>query len=219
MTEKTGIVYSIAETNEPPSRSVIENTVYENYGYKIRHYSIAENMTIVPERYTHHTLYFVSQGTLHIEYKADDERMEKILGEGMSIIRPADQLWGFSSSQDCVFSELILPSTSNISSLLEEDVIFRLSDMISFRQHDSYELKLIDDTDLQFALLSLDEDTESVLDNNMTFLFVTVLYGEGDLSEKGNTYRMGRHESYCTKEKEISVSSEKRTKMMALYCR
>ena len=219
MTEKTGIVFSIAEINEPPRRSVVENTVYENYGYQVRHYSIAKNMTIVPERYTHHTLYFINQGTLHIEYKVDDVPEEIVIGEGRSMIRPAYMLCGFYADEDCVFSELILPSTSNISPLLSEGKIFCLPDMLSFRQYGTYEIRLIDDRDLQFSIYSLDKGTELRIASDMTYIFVTILDGEGEITEKDSTYTIGENESFCSAENEVTLSSEGRMKLMVLCCR
>ncbi|MCR5796060.1 MAG: hypothetical protein K6G61_12025 [Solobacterium sp.] len=219
MTEKTGIVFSIAEINEPPRRSVVENTVYENYGYQVRHYSIAKDMTIVPERYTHHTLYYINQGVLHIEYKVDDVPEEIIVEEGKSIIRPAYMLCGFRADEDCVFTELILPSTSNISPLLREGKIFCMPDMISFRQNDTYEIRLIDDRDLQFSLHSLDAGTKLQIRSDMTYIFVTILDGEGEITEKDSTYSIAKGESFCSVENEVTLSSAGRMKLMVLYCR
>ena len=215
--KKIGTVYSIVDNNQPMKKSAILNTVYENYGYVLTVYSMAERTTISPERLTHPTIYFVLEGDLHIDSKEVTMTLEEAEVHTLQYIyRPANSLWGFHTEKDCVFTELILLSTSEIDRSLIQNRKGFFTGYISFKQHDSYVKQFVNDIHLKADIISMDCNTSFDMVEKGAVL-LTCLEGNGEIIYKGKQMPFGTLQSFeVPSDEHLTITTEGRMKLLRI---
>ncbi len=215
--KEIGTVYSIVENNLPMKKSAILNTVYENYGYVLTVYSMAENTTISPERLTHPAIYFVLEGDLHIDSKEVKMTPEESqLRTLQYIFRPVNSLWGFQVDKDCVFTELILLNTSKIDETLCREKKGFFAGYISFKQHDSYVKRFVDDIHLKADIVSLDFNASIVMKEKGAVL-ITCLEGTGEILHDGKQMAFGKLDSFeVPSDEPLTINAKERMKLLRI---
>ena len=132
------------------------------------------------------------------------------------IFRPVNSLWGFQVDKDCVFTELILLNTSEIDETLCREKKGFFAGYISFKQHDSYVKRFVDDIHLKADIVSLDFNASIVMKEKGAVL-ITCLEGTGEILHDGKQMAFGKLDSFeVPSDEPLTINAKERMKLLRI---
>ena len=99
MKEKTGQIFSIIKDNPAAAWCTISKNIYNNNGYDINYFSLAEDTDISAETYEYPKICIVNSGKMEV-YTADNEVWK--LSKDESIVLPMGKPVGLRSETGCI---------------------------------------------------------------------------------------------------------------------
>lgn len=204
---KVGIVFSIPSEN-PPAPGC---TVSQRETDLIYHFSLAPDTNISPESYPTHKLWLVHAGEMIMQPNGTP------LHSGESFLTPIDTPIGCSTTQGCIYTEIILRSDTKMNKILESGKVFALKDLLPYQEGRIVNMDLINEPKLKFVLMSFDADTGLSEHAAPGEALVFALDGEGVIGYEGTDYAIHAGETFKFAKNGLhSVKASVRFKMALL---
>ena len=156
MKEKTGQIFSISNDNPSVAGCTVSKNIYNENGYDINYFSLAEETDISAETYEYPKICLVNSGSMDV-YTSDNEVWK--LSKDESIVLPMGKPVGMRTKTGCIYTEIAITKESNMNKVLESGKVLKLADLLPYQEGRIVNMDLINDEKLKFVIMSFDEGT------------------------------------------------------------
>lgn len=212
MSEKNGVIFSIADDNIPVAGCTVSKLVYDSQDFGINYFSMAQDTDISAESYTYHKIIIIARGELAVYY-ADGQ--EKNLHELESFITPINKPVGMKTLTGSIYTEIRLKE--GVTLKLKDGEVFRLADLVPYQEGRIVNMDIINDQKLKFVVMSFDEGTGLSEHAAPGEALIFALDGEGIIGYEGTEHviRAGENFKFAKNGKHY-VKAQGRFKMALL---
>ncbi len=192
MNEVAGKIFSIAKDNIPVPGCTISKSVYEQQGYHLLHFSLAEHTDISAETYQVPKLIYLDEGELEIFTKSQSWHLKT----GDAFILPQQVPVGMRATLDSIYTELALRKDSTMNQILKAGEVFKLKDLLPYQEGKIVNMDLINDPKLKFVIMSFSEGTGLSEHAAPGEALIFALDGEGVIGYEGKEYAIKAGENF-----------------------
>lgn len=192
MNEVAGKIFSIAKDNIPVPGCTISKSVYEQQGYHLLHFSLAEHTDISAETYQVPKLIYLDEGELEIFTKSQSWHLKT----GDAFILPQQVPVGMRAMLDSIYTELALRKDSTMNQILKAGEVFKLKDLLPYQEGKIVNMDLINDPKLKFVIMSFSEGTGLSEHAAPGEALIFALDGEGVIGYEGKEYAIKAGENF-----------------------
>lgn len=212
--EKAGYVFEIARENRAITGCTVSKQVYQENGYSIFHFSLAEGTEISPESYEYAKCCIVWEGTMEVmELSGRTWR----LGAGDSFLFPPKIPVGVRTEKGCCYTELSVRKETVMNQVIKAGEVFRLGELLPYQDGKIVNMDLVNEPKMKFVVMSFDEGTGLSEHAAPGEALVFALDGEGMIGYEGKEFPIHAGETFkFDKFGKHSVKAVKRFKMALL---
>ena len=192
MNEVAGKIFSIAKDNIPVPGCTISKSVYEQQGYHLLHFSLAEHTDISAETYQVPKLIYLDEGELEIFTKSQSWHLKT----GDAFILPQQVPVGMRATLDSIYTELALRKDSTMNQILKAGEVFKLKNLLPYQEGKIVNMDLINDPKLKFVIMSFSEGTGLSEHAAPGEALIFALDGEGVIGYEGKEYTIKAGENF-----------------------
>ena len=193
MKEKEGCVYSIAANNAPVAGCTISHQVYQEYGYNIFYFSMAEGTNISTETYEYPKLVLVASGAMEV-FTDEGEKWQVAEGESLSL--PQGVPVGMRTAEGCVYTEVSFRKETVMNKVLKDGEVFRLQELLPYQDGKIINMDLVDEPKLKFVLMSFAEGTGLTEHAAPGEAMIFALDGQGIIGYEGKEHTIKAGENF-----------------------
>lgn len=193
MKEKTGQIFSISKENPYIAGCTISKNIYNNNGYDINYFSIAENTDISAETYEYPKICIVNSGKMEV-YTSDNKAWK--VSKDESIILSMGKPVGMRTNNGCIYTEIAIKKESNMNKILESGKVFKLADLLPYQEGRIVNIDLINDEKLKFVIMSFDEGTGLSEHSAPGEALIFALDGKGIIGYEGQEHKIKAGENF-----------------------
>ena len=213
MKEKVGMVFSIAEDNQPVSGCTISKEVYGGSNYII-YFSLAKNTDISAEIYPYHKLIIVADGSL--EVYGNDGYLRQ-LARGEAILTPTDTPVGMRTTEGTVYTEISIRRNDTMNDAIKAGEVFKLAELVPYVEGKIVNMDVVHNDKMKFVVMAFDEGTGLSEHAAPGEALIFALDGEGVIGYEGKDYPIKAGENFHFAKAGLhSVKATKRFKMALL---
>ncbi|QTQ11552.1 cupin domain-containing protein [Treponema parvum] len=189
----SGQVFSIARDNEIVEGCTVSETVLQGSSCCMTVFSLAAMTNISPESYGYPKIWKIEEGGAKVLYLSDDGQGLK---KGDIFVVPQNIPVGIKTEKGCVYSEIIFFKECAMNSILKSAEIFKLKDLLPYKEGKVVNMDLVDDQKAKFVIMSFDEGTGLPEHSAPGDAIVFGLEGEGIIGSGGKEYRIHEGENF-----------------------
>ena len=193
MKETAGVVFSVANDNQPVAGCTISKAVYDSNGYYISHFSLAEGTSISAENYEYHKLIITADGSAEIF--TDKESLAEI-SKGEMIILPTNIPVGFKTENGCFYTEIGLRKDTVMNNVIKDGNAFALKDLLPYQEGKIVNMDIAGNEKMKFVVMSFDEGTGLAEHATPGEALIFALDGEGIIGYEGKEYAIKAGENF-----------------------
>lgn len=193
MKEKTGQIFSITKDNPTVLGCTVSKNIYNNNGYDINYFSLAENTDISAETYEYPKICFVNSGEMEV-YTSDNEVWK--LSKNESLVLPMGKPVGVRTDKGCIYTEIAIKKESNMNQVLETGKVLKLADLLPYQEGRIVNMDLINDDKLKFVIMSFDDGTGLSEHSAPGEALIFALDGNGIIGYEGQEYKIKAGENF-----------------------
>ena len=193
MKEKTGQIFSISKDNPPVAGCTVSKSIYNEHGYNITYFSLAENTDISAEAYEYPKICIVNSGEM--EVSTSDNQLWK-LKKDESIVLPTAKPVVMKKNDGCIYTEISIKKESKMNKILESGKVFKLADLLPYQEGRIVNMDLINDEKLKFVIMSFDEGTGLSEHSAPGEALIFALEGNGIIGYEGQEHKIKAGENF-----------------------
>ena len=182
MKESAGTVFSVAKDNQPVAGCTISKAIYDDNGYYITHFSLAENTSISAESYEYHKLMIVADGDAEI---FTDKVHLAFISKGEILLLPTDTPVGVRTDKGCVYTEIGLRKDTVMNNVIKDGNVFTMKDLLPYQKGKIVNMDIAGNEKMKFVIMSFDEGTGLAEHAAPGEALIFALDGEGIIGYEG----------------------------------
>lgn len=191
MNEKTGVVFCIAEDNQPIAGCTISKAVYDNGEDYISYFSLAENTDISAEIYGYHKLILLHEGSMEVYTDKD----AWTLREGDCIFTPTDIPIGMRTNTKAIYTEISIRSNT-MNNAVKAGKVFKLAELLPYQDGKIINMDVAHNEKMKFVIMSFDEGTGLSEHAAPGEALIFALEGKGVIGYEGKEHKIKAGENF-----------------------
>lgn len=149
-------VFSIAENHPPRDFLTISTNSGISSENSITYFSLGKNTDISEESYPNHVVLVGNHGLGEINL----DGLNLALGENEFVFIPKDSLYGISTKDGFVYTEILLKKVEyKMNELVNAGEVFKLADLLPFEEGSVVNMDIISNDGFKFVIMAFDEGT------------------------------------------------------------
>lgn len=193
MKETAGKVFSISKENRPLSGCTISKTVFQENGFSVIWFSLAEKTDISEEIYKSPKIWFVLSGQIEAFGK---NLALSVIKENEIYITPRNISVGAKTKIGAVYAEIQLKENTKMNEILKSKEVFSLKNLVPYQEGKIVNMDLINDSKLKFVLMSFDEGTGLTEHAAPGEAIIFALDGNGIIGYEGKEHKISAGENF-----------------------
>lgn len=190
MSEK---VFSIAEKHPPRDFLTISTSSKISSINSITYFSLGKNTDISEETYPNHVVLIGNYGLGEINL----EGRNLTLGENDFVFIPKDSLYGVSTKDGFVYTEILLKKVEySMNELVKAGEVFKLADLLPYEEGSVVNMDIISNDGFKFVIMAFDEGTGLSDHAAPGEAIIFALDGEGVIGYEGEDHPIKAGENF-----------------------
>lgn len=190
MSEK---VFSIARNHPPRDFLTISTNSKIPSQNSITYFSLGKNTDISEEAYSKHAVLIGNYGLGEINL----EGRNLALGENEFVFIPRDSLYGVSTKDGFVFTEILLKMEEYaMNELVNAGEVFKLADLLPYEEGSVVNMDIVSNDGFKFVIMAFDEGTGLSEHAAPGEAIIFALDGEGVIGYEGEEHQIKAGENF-----------------------
>lgn len=191
MKEKTGVVFSVADDNQPVAGCTISKEVYSDGQDTISYFSLAEGTDISAEIYSYHKLIILAEGDLTVY----TDKTQWQLTEGQCILTPVDDPVGMRTDTKAIYTEISV-RRDTMNSIIKSGEVFELAKLLPYQEGKIINMDIAHNEKMKFVIMSFDEGTGLTEHAAPGEALIFALDGSAVIGYEGQEHRIKAGENF-----------------------